>query len=190
MLGDICPSMWSPAEAQLGILFCPSVYSYFYFTWNTGHLHCHFEMVKSLTTRCAVRTSTELPFTLPFGHVFWFTGIYSLCSPIAHSPTNSLFSTRNEPSSLSQPRLCEQRGYLTPGISLLWQTLWARTPPHPALNFHYAENKGGSTSPRVWPRMIHTDLPKYPIVLFLVSLCYRGLDIWRGSLLAFEHCVS
>lgn len=146
VLGDICPSMWSPAEAQLGILFCPSVYSYFYFTWNTGHLHCHFEMVKSLTTRCAVRTSTELPFTLPFGHVFWFTGIYSLCSPIAHSPTNSLFSTRNEPSSLSQPRLCEQRGYLTPGISLLWQTLWARTPPHPALNFHYAENKGGSTS--------------------------------------------
>lgn len=131
VLGDIFPSLWSPTEAQLQILHCPSVYSYFYFTWNLGHLHLQFEMVKSPTTKMRWENKCRVPI---WPHYLNYWLLFSLCYPIAHSPTNSLFPPRSEPWSLSQPRLHKQRGYLTSGISLLWQALWARTPSHTALN--------------------------------------------------------
>lgn len=69
--------------------------------------------------------------------------LLSLWYLTAQSPTKSLFPPRNVPSPLSQPRLHKQRGYLTFGISLLWQALWDRTPSRTALNwFSYIEIKG------------------------------------------------
>lgn len=199
VLSDIFPFLWSATEAQLWILHCPSVYSYFYFTWNMGHTNLQVLMVKSLTNKQVHSAHLHSHFALLsdwLAFTLFVVSYSSVTYKVAIFPQKCTITTFSAKTTQAKG-IPDIYNFITLTSFVGQNPIW-----HCPIFVFLCWNQRSYNSlyhPRVWPRMIHTNVPKCHISVhsffcFTVLLRLRHTEgfisgIWALFFLTFKHLV-